>query len=168
MPLPSDHHLYTPETQFTARFPDTFTADLTPPESAPSSRRGSSAQHTTARNTPAPAALSRTRSPAYAQGGPQYEHLTSHEEDMRRLIDECTAAKESARVLAEALIYTRPDELEQKPIIRVSRTPNPLFVWLMFRNSTKSASMRTSLSRIRWIGHKPRLLDRARELTAML
>lgn len=40
-------------------------------------------------------------------------------EDMRRLLDECTAAKESARVLSEALVYTRPEDLETKDVILV-------------------------------------------------
>jgi hypothetical protein len=35
-------------------------------------------------------------------------------------MEECTAAKEAATVLAEALVYTRPNELEHKPIIAVS------------------------------------------------
>lgn len=32
-------------------------------------------------------------------------------------MDECTAAKEAGRVLLEALVYTRPEELSSKPII---------------------------------------------------
>jgi hypothetical protein len=51
--------------------------------------------------------------------GPSYASLPDHHEDMRRLIEECTAAKESARVLAEALVYTRPEELEHKGVIKV-------------------------------------------------
>ncbi len=35
------------------------------------------------------------------------------------MIEESTAAKESARVLAEALVFTRPEELDGKPIIKV-------------------------------------------------
>lgn len=52
--------------------------------------------------------------------GPGYAHLPNHSDDVRRLVDECTAAREAARVLAEALVFTRPHELEQKPIIGVS------------------------------------------------
>lgn len=51
--------------------------------------------------------------------GPGYANLPSHSEDMRRLIEESTAGKEAARVLSEALVYSRPEELELKPIIRV-------------------------------------------------
>ena len=57
-------------------------------------------------------------------GGPGYANLPSHTDDIRRLIEESTAAKESARVLAEALVFTRPEDLEQKPIIRVSLYPS--------------------------------------------
>lgn len=35
-------------------------------------------------------------------------------------MEECTAARESARLLGDALIYTRPEELDHKPVIRVS------------------------------------------------
>lgn len=35
-------------------------------------------------------------------------------------MEECTAAKESARLLGDALVYTRPEELDHKPVIRVS------------------------------------------------
>lgn len=47
--------------------------------------------------------------------------MPNHSEDMMRLIEESTAAQESARVLTEALVYSRPEDLEHKPIIRVSR-----------------------------------------------
>jgi hypothetical protein len=52
--------------------------------------------------------------------GPGYSALPSHGDDIRRLVEESTAGKESARVLQEALVFTRPDELDSKPIIRVS------------------------------------------------
>ena len=54
-----------------------------------------------------------------AAHGPGYPALPSHHDDIRRLMEDCTAAKESARVLAEALVYTRPEELKHKPIIGV-------------------------------------------------
>nr|ODN85986.1 hypothetical protein L203_04486 [Cryptococcus depauperatus CBS 7841] len=50
--------------------------------------------------------------------GPGYTNLPSHLEDLKRLVEECTAAKESAKVLNDALVYTRPEELNHKPIIR--------------------------------------------------
>lgn len=56
-------------------------------------------------------------------GGPGYAHLPSHQDDIRRLIEESTAAKESARVLAEALVFTRPEDLDSKPIIKVRSIP---------------------------------------------
>jgi len=88
--------------------------------------------------------------------GPGYAQLPNHGEDMRRLTDECTAARESARVLSEALIYTRPDELEAKPIIQVC-----IFVMLISthgpsRSSTGNASLDTSPSQIRSSGLKPK------------
>jgi len=49
-----------------------------------------------------------------------HANVPSHGEDIRRLMDECTAAREAATVLAEALVFTRPNELELKPVIRVS------------------------------------------------
>lgn len=92
-----------------------------PPSSLPSSRRPSE---------PMPVPLSQRMnatpkelppSPGvtgFGGGGPTYADLPDHHEDMRRLIEECTAAKESARVLQEALVYTRPEELEHKAVIR--------------------------------------------------
>lgn len=56
-------------------------------------------------------------------GGPGYQHLPDHKEDMRRLMEECTAAKESARVLAESIVFTQPAELQHKPIIKVGGRP---------------------------------------------
>ncbi|KAL1408179.1 hypothetical protein Q8F55_004984 [Vanrija albida] len=58
------------------------------------------------------------QSPAAYGGGPGYHHLPDHKDDMRRLMEECTAAKESARVLAEAVVFTQPAELQHKPIIK--------------------------------------------------
>ncbi|WVQ76618.1 hypothetical protein IAR50_006291 [Cryptococcus sp. DSM 104548] len=55
--------------------------------------------------------------PGYA-AGPGYTDLPSHTEDIRKLQEECTAAKESAKLLGEALLYTRPEELEYKPVIQ--------------------------------------------------
>lgn len=52
--------------------------------------------------------------------GPGYANLPSHSEDMRRLIEESIAGKEAARVLSEALVYSRPEELLERPIVRVS------------------------------------------------
>ena len=50
-------------------------------------------------------------------GGPGYENLPSHQEDIHRLINESTAAKETAHLLQDALVFTRPDELASKPVI---------------------------------------------------
>jgi hypothetical protein len=83
--------------------------------------------------------------------GPGYANLPSHSDDMRRLIEESTAGKEAARVLSEALVYSRPEDLDQRPVIRVSRLN---MASLTGRNSTTSASMPMSLSRTRWIGRK--------------
>jgi predicted transposase YbfD/YdcC len=47
--------------------------------------------------------------------------LPNHSDDIRRLLEESIAAKESARVLTEALVFTRPEDLPSKPIIKVSR-----------------------------------------------
>jgi len=59
-------------------------------------------------------------SPIDSHIGPGYAHMPNHGEDIRRLLDESIAAKEAARVLAEALVFTRPSELNAKPIINVS------------------------------------------------
>ncbi|ORY24881.1 hypothetical protein BCR39DRAFT_545694 [Naematelia encephala] len=109
-PLPADHPLYTPDSFYTAH--------ITPPNSLPSSRRPSSPPSLSHlgpndRSVPPPLPI---RGPSPTFGG--YAQLPNHGEDMRRLTDECIAAKESARVLMEALVYTRPEELELKPIIR--------------------------------------------------
>lgn len=52
--------------------------------------------------------------------GPGYANLPSHNDDMRRLLEESMAGKEAARVLSEALVYSRPEDLDQRPIISVS------------------------------------------------
>lgn len=49
--------------------------------------------------------------------GPAYAALPNHSDDIRRLHEESIAAKESARVLTEALVFTRPEDLGNKPII---------------------------------------------------
>lgn len=67
-------------------------------------------------------ARSRGSSPGRMNGGPGYADLPSHGEDVKKLGDECNAAREAARVLSEALVFTRPDELDSKPIIQVSCT----------------------------------------------
>jgi hypothetical protein len=48
--------------------------------------------------------------------------LADPKEDLRRLLEECAAAKESARVLSEALVYTKPEQLNEKDVIKVSGT----------------------------------------------
>ena len=58
----------------------------------------------------------RSRSPDH-RFGPAYASLPNHSDDIRRLHEESVAAKESARVLTEALVYTRPEDLHSKPII---------------------------------------------------
>lgn len=88
-----------------------FAADeLTQPPSAPytqaNSRRGSEPM---VDNNRAP-------SPDHRHG-PAYAALPNHSDDIRRLHEESIAAKESARVLTEALVFTRPEDLSSKPII---------------------------------------------------
>jgi hypothetical protein len=95
-----------------------FDGKYSPPQSLPISRTGSSPSLGHMLNGMAPPMASRGKSPE--RFGPGYAALPNHGEDMRRLSEECTAAKESARVLSEALVYTRPEDLELKPIIRVS------------------------------------------------
>jgi hypothetical protein len=138
-PLPADNQTFQPEAMYPTRLFDG------PYGTPPVSRTGSSP----------PPSPSRGRSPE--RFGPGYAHLPSHNDDMRRLTDECIAAKESARVLSEALVYTRPDELELKPVIRVSRVASTGSILSDdSRNSTTSASTRTSLSRGRSNGLRPK------------
>nr|XP_018265924.1 uncharacterized protein I303_02301 [Kwoniella dejecticola CBS 10117]OBR88082.1 hypothetical protein I303_02301 [Kwoniella dejecticola CBS 10117] len=113
-PLPVDHPIFSPEPFYTQRSSHQHVPSNQP---FPSSRRASSPslQHTSALQQDMLHNGHRVASPAY--GGPGYANLPSHGDDIRKLVDECTAAKESARVLSEALIFTRPDELERKPII---------------------------------------------------
>lgn len=95
-PLPPKHQLYTSDS-------------LPRPEYAtPASRRGSE-----------PMQDQRSKTPDLRYNGPAYAALPNHSDDIRRLIEECTAAKESARVLIEALVFTRPEDLPSKPIIKV-------------------------------------------------
>lgn len=71
------------------------------------------------RSVPPPMAF---RPPSPGRHGPAYANLPNHDVDMRRLTDESTAGKEAASLLTEALVFTRPDELELKPIVQVSET----------------------------------------------
>nr|XP_019008923.1 uncharacterized protein I206_06610 [Kwoniella pini CBS 10737]OCF47704.1 hypothetical protein I206_06610 [Kwoniella pini CBS 10737] len=113
-PLPADHPIFSPEPFYPQRQAYHYAS---PDQSFPSSRRASSPslQYLSANHQDIPNGDQRGPSPNY--GGPRYANLPNHGEDIRRLVDECTAAKESARVLSEALIFTGPDELEQKPVI---------------------------------------------------
>ncbi|KIR27383.1 hypothetical protein I307_05570 [Cryptococcus deuterogattii 99/473] len=87
------------------------------PPSISTSWHGSSPSHVHQALSPPPAPVRHIQQqPAY--GGPGYVNLPSHGEDIRRLMEECTAAKESARLLGDALVYTRPEELDHKPVIR--------------------------------------------------
>lgn len=63
---------------------------------------------------------SQGHSPGRIHGGPRYADLPNSSEDMRKLEDECASAREGARVLSEALVFTQPSELNSKPIIQVS------------------------------------------------
>ncbi|WVQ68769.1 uncharacterized protein L199_006978 [Kwoniella botswanensis] len=116
-PLPVDHPIFSPEPFYAQRHNQTYSN----PQSFPGSRRPSSPSlsqlplQQTNQGYP-PALPQRGASPGH-YGGPRYADLPSHGEDLRRLIDECTAAKESARVLSEALVFTKPEELEHKPVI---------------------------------------------------
>lgn len=95
-PIPPKHHLYASD-------------NLPRPEySTPASRRGSE-----------PMQDQRSKTPDLRYNGPAYAALPNHSDDIRRLIEECVAAKESARVLTEALVFTRPEDLPSKPIIKV-------------------------------------------------
>lgn len=119
VPMPSDHQLYAPNDLYAPQMPNTYSTHPPSPSALPPSRRPSSPnmQHLSLNDrSVAPPVPMRGPSPVF--GG--YAQLPNHHEDMRRLTDECTAAKESARVLAEALVFTRPEELAQKPVIQVS------------------------------------------------
>ncbi|OCF40210.1 hypothetical protein I317_05967 [Kwoniella heveanensis CBS 569] len=115
-PLPADHPIFGGEPMYPNQAqwshpPSHANSIGSRRPSSPSLQQLSSAQQT----MQAPAIPTRGASPG--KFGPGYTDLPSHGEDIRRLVDECTAAKESARVLTEALVYTRPEELEHKPII---------------------------------------------------
>ena len=99
IPLPTDHQAFAPETFYDTR------------QSSPHSRPRS-ALNFDPHSVPPPVPIRGSH-----LRGPEYANLPDHGEDMRRLLEECTAAKESARVLAEALVFTRPEELEDKPLI---------------------------------------------------
>lgn len=93
--MPPKHHLYAADEL----------VQPPAPYSQSNSRRGSE-----------PVIDSRSRSPEH-RFGPAYAALPNHSDDIRRLLEESIAAKESARVLTEALVYTRPEDLASKPII---------------------------------------------------
>nr|XP_019047665.1 hypothetical protein I302_04281 [Kwoniella bestiolae CBS 10118]OCF26595.1 hypothetical protein I302_04281 [Kwoniella bestiolae CBS 10118] len=115
-PLPVDHPIFDPEPFYNQRLSQSYGNG---PQSYPGSRRPSSPslqQLPAQQGLPPPPLPQRGASPGH-YGGPRYADLPSHNEDIRRLTDECTAAKESARVLSEALVFTKPEELEHKPVI---------------------------------------------------
>lgn len=116
VPLPDDHPMI---------IPDNFYAPNPHPafEAVSRSRRGSSSS---LRHLEAVQYQQRGTSPPRRYGGPDYGSLPDHSEDVRRLRDESTAAKEAARVLQEALVFTRPDELDEKPIIKVCQVCLPV------------------------------------------
>lgn len=123
VPLPTDFTSFPPDRFYANRDPGSFDSAPLPgvPSSYTGSRRPSSPNGLGPNDRSAPLPQhNRAPSPLH-NGGPGYAHLPSHGDDIRRLVEECTAAKESARVLAEALVYTRPHELDSKPIIRVRK-----------------------------------------------
>ncbi|KAK8846581.1 hypothetical protein IAR55_005667 [Kwoniella newhampshirensis] len=115
-PLPSDHPIFNPEPFQQPRMPNAYGAT---PQSVPVSRRPSSPslQHLFLNQGLPPPAVPQ-HNPPPNNFGPRYTDLPNHNDDVNRLMDECTAARESARVLSEALVYTRPEDLEHKPVIR--------------------------------------------------
>ncbi|KAK4683955.1 hypothetical protein P7C73_g6253, partial [Tremellales sp. Uapishka_1] len=116
----TDSTLYTPELMAPPRMSNQLSPQPSPPQSLPASRYPSSPSlqqlADLSLNPPPPSKPLRPSSPG--SFGPGYARLPDHGEDMRRLMDECTAAKETARVLSDALVYTKPEELESKDVIR--------------------------------------------------
>ena len=110
-PLPANHPLFAPE-PFLA--PGGLNMSHRLPRASSPSQQYFAADD---RSVPPPVMM---RGPSPVNHGPGYAQLPNHGEDMRKLMEESTAARESARVLSEALVYTRPEELAAKPIIQVS------------------------------------------------
>lgn len=46
--------------------------------------------------------------------------IPDEDEEIERLVRECVAAKEHARVLQQALTFTTPGRMESEPVIQVS------------------------------------------------
>ncbi|WWC87356.1 uncharacterized protein L201_002245 [Kwoniella dendrophila CBS 6074] len=117
-PLPADHPIFSPEAFYNQRPTQAYSN----PSTGPGSRRPSSPslQHLSLlpqNQGLLPPSAQRGPSPGN-YGGPGYTNLPNHGEDIRKLTDECTAAKESARVLSEALVFTKPEDLDHKPVIQ--------------------------------------------------
>lgn len=122
-PLSADHPIFNAnEAPSQPRPPTNQTANLQiqSPPSVSTSRHGSSPSHAHQALPPPSAPARHIQQQPVSYGGPGYANLPSHGEDIRRLMEECTAAQESARLLGDALVYTRPEELDYKPVIRVS------------------------------------------------
>ncbi|OXG10852.1 hypothetical protein C361_06890 [Cryptococcus neoformans Tu259-1] len=120
-PLSADHPIFnTNEAPSQPRPPTNQTANLQiqSPPSVSTSRHGSSPSHAHQALPPPSAPARHIQQQPASYGGPGYANLPSHGEDIRRLMEECTAAQESARLLGDALVYTRPEELDYKPVIR--------------------------------------------------
>lgn len=118
-PLPVDHPIFQPE----AQYPNFDALRFHPGQQydySHSDHGGANGYDARPQSIVQDQAGGRKRRSSRDRAGPGYAALPSHKDDMRRLLEESTAAKESARVLAEALVFTRPDELEDKPIIKVS------------------------------------------------
>ncbi|WVQ83898.1 hypothetical protein IAT38_006042 [Cryptococcus sp. DSM 104549] len=128
-PLPADHPILNPEVSIIptsqpyaaahpqAAYPPPPTAQMASlaVRSQPPSRHGSSPS-LQQQALPPPPPIPQRMPANYA--GPGYANLPNHREDTRRLMEECTAAKETAKLLSEAVVFTQPAELAHKPIVR--------------------------------------------------
>ncbi|ODO02955.1 hypothetical protein I350_05798 [Cryptococcus amylolentus CBS 6273] len=113
-PMPQDHPIYShnPDQPPTSQMAN---LQVHPAPASHSSHNSHISQPT---SLPPPPRPPRDYAGPEFAAGPGYKDLPSHSEDIRRLEEECTAAQESAKLLGEALLYTRPEELEYKPVIR--------------------------------------------------
>ena len=136
-PLPADYQGFQPENFYTSN-----------PYGSPDNTMLASQTRQASSPNPLPLAINDRSVPPpvphrgpnpMQMGGPGYASLPNHGDDVRRLVEESTAAKESSRVLSEALVYTRPEELEQKPVIKVGQIMR-VFILIFPRSFTESVS----------------------------
>ncbi|CDO75455.1 hypothetical protein BN946_scf184823.g9 [Trametes cinnabarina] len=116
MPFDNDDAMFYPATPRHSAGPNTLQPPVLDPRPQPPSRPHSQPrvhhdqQGATPQRPPPTATLEKTR--------PSRNRVIPPEEDIRRLFQECKVGQGNASLLAEALLYAKPEDLKSKDIIK--------------------------------------------------